>query len=241
MNVRWHRLDENGPGLAASVLLHGIVIVLLLWQFRHAVPERQPDLHRVLVDIVHLGPETASAPAPAKAPAASQQATVRRPDRAHSPRETVQPRALKPSDDLDNRLNALAKLKAPETNTQTLIGPGNATAPPAENDAPAGSDAAYALRDYVRAQVLRRWSLDLALVGKGRTIVALRVTMKATGEITRAEIVDTRRYAADAVFRQIAMSARNAVLLSSPIQLPAGSYPAETEMTIGLDPRDAMR
>jgi len=49
------------------------------------------------------------------------------------------------------------------------------------------------------------------------------------------------RHATDAVFRQIAMSAKNAVLLSSPILLPAGNYPAQTEMTIQLNPRDAMR
>jgi hypothetical protein len=37
------------------------------------------------------------------------------------------------------------------------------------------------------------------------------------------------------------MSARNAVLLASPIALPAGDYPAQTELTLLLDPRDAMR
>ena len=37
------------------------------------------------------------------------------------------------------------------------------------------------------------------------------------------------------------MSAKTAALPSSPILLPAGSYPAETEMTIQLNPRDAMR
>ena len=37
------------------------------------------------------------------------------------------------------------------------------------------------------------------------------------------------------------MSAKTAALPSSPILLPAGSYPAKTEMTIQLNPRDTMR
>ena len=88
---------------------------------------------------------------------------------------------------------------------------------------------------------MRRWNLDLDLLGSRRIIVALRVTMKANGAISLAEIVDKQRYATDAVYRQIAMSARNAVILSSPIALPPGSYPAITEMTLSLDPRDAAR
>ena len=56
-----------------------------------------------------------------------------------------------------------------------------------------------------------------------------------------ARAASKHRHATDAVFRQIAMSAKNAVLLSSPILLPAGNYPAQTEMTIQLNPRDAMR
>jgi hypothetical protein len=78
-------------------------------------------------------------------------------------------------------------------------------------------------------------------VGSRHIVIALRVTMKANGVIALAEIVDRRRYATDAVYRQVAMSARNAVILSSPIALPPGAYPATTEMTLSLDPRDAAR
>ena len=47
-------------------------------------------------------------------------------------------------------------------------------------------------------------------------------------------------YATDAAFRQIAMSARNAILLASPINLPPGSYAPETTMTLTLNPRDVL-
>jgi len=241
MNAYRRFLSDNGPGFAGSLVLHGAVLLLILWTIKTAVPERPQSLHSVLVDIVRLGEETTSPLAERKAAAPALQASARRAATAHSPLEAVQPNATKPSDELDNRLNSLAKLKAPETDTEVLRGPGQSRAETESSDAPAGSDAAYALRDYVRAQVMRRWSLDLSLLGRRQWIVALRVVMKASGQITKAEIVDTHRYASDAVFRQIAMSARNAVLLASPILLPAGNYPAETEMILDLDPRDAMR
>jgi hypothetical protein len=143
-------------------------------------------------------------------------------------------------DDFLNRLNSLSKLRAPETTTQALHGQGETEAPSTSNDAMPGDDAAYSLRDYIRAQILRRWSLDLDAAGARSIVVALHVVMKANGTIASAEIVDKHRYATDAAFRQIAMSARNAILLASPIVLPAGHYPPETTMTLHLNPRDAL-
>ncbi len=61
--------------------------------------------------------------------------------------------------------------------------------------------------------MLRRWNLDLGAPGGRAIIVALHVVMKANGTIATAEIVDKHRYATDAAYRQIALSARNAVLL----------------------------
>jgi hypothetical protein len=241
MNEYRRYLADNGPGFAVSALAHGLVLLLILLHFKPIAPAEQEKLHSVLVDIVHLGDETTSPPSKQKAAVPQQEASARRAPTAHSPVEAVQRNRPKPVDDLDNRLNALSKLRAPETDTQALTGPGQSRAESTSNDAAAGSDAAYALRDFVRAQVMRRWNLDLSLLGERKWIVALRVVMKSNGTIREAEVVDKHRYATDAVFRQIAMSAKNAVLLSSPIALPAGSYPAETEMTLNLNPRDAMR
>ncbi|HEX4293736.1 MAG TPA: hypothetical protein VHZ29_06350 [Rhizomicrobium sp.] len=241
MNEYRRYLADNGPGFAVSALAHGVVLLLILLHFKPIAPAEQEKLHSVLVDIVHLGDETTSPPSKQKAAMPQQEASVRRAPTAHSPVEAVQRNRPKPVDDLDNRLNALSKLRAPETDTQALTGPGQSRAESTGNDAAAGSDAAYALRDFVRAQVMRRWNLDLSLLGERKWIVALRVVMKSNGTIREAEVVDKHRYATDAIFRQIAISAKNAVLLSSPIALPAGSYPAETEMTLNLNPRDAMR
>lgn len=235
------KVAENGPGVAASLLVHGLILLALLLWVRHTAAEA-PDsgLRAVLVDIIHLGAETASPPAPQRSTSPSQEASVQRAPTAHSPRIGYAPHAPPKTDDLENRLNQLSKLRAPETSTQALHGAGEQTVD-AASDAAAGNDAMYSLRDYLRAQIERRWNIDLGVLGERRIVVALRVVMKRNGTITAAEIVDKTRYASDKQFRQIAISARNAILLASPIALPAGDYPAETEMTLKLDPRDAMR
>ncbi len=228
-------LLRNGPGVAGSAALHVLALLLVLLCMRQAAkPDTQ--LRTVLIDIVRIG--TASSPEPGKTAA---QAFARRAPTAHSPPSAVAPHAVKPPDDLQNRLNALAKLSQPETDTRALRGNG-AARDGATQDGSAGSgDGAYSLKDFLRAQIVRRWNLDLDALGAQRIVVLLHVVMKSDGRILAAEIVDKRRYATDAQYRRIAMSARNAILLASPIALPAGDYPAETEVTLSLDPRDAMR
>jgi hypothetical protein len=61
------------------------------------------------------------------------------------------------------------------------------------------------------------------------------------GIVSKAEIVDQLRFNSDATYHSIALSARNAVLLSSPIALPAGAYDDIIDMILNLNPRDALR
>ena len=104
-----------------------------------------------------------------------------------------------------------------------------------------GDQAAYGVRDFVRQQVVRHWSLDLHTLGARRFQIAIHVVMTRSGKIEKAEIVDMQRYRTDAVFRDIALSARNAVLLSSPVPLPAGNYAEIMDMTLNFNPRDALQ
>ncbi len=97
------------------------------------------------------------------------------------------------------------------------------------------------MRDFVRQQVVRHWSLDLHVLGARSFQIAIHVVMTRTGTIEKAEIVDMQRYRTDAVFRDIALSARNAVLLSSPVPLPVGNYPEVMDMTFNFNPRDALQ
>jgi hypothetical protein len=232
---------ENGPGVLASGLAHGLVLVLILFWLGTIVKPEHEQLHTVFIDIIRLGETTESPPAPQKAKTPQQQAFARRAPTAHSPDVGVRPNPNPVvHDDFLNRLNSLSKLRAPETDTQAIHGQGETEAPSTSNDAEPGDEATYSLRDYIRAQILRRWNLDLSATGAHSIIVALHVVMKANGTISTAEIIDKHRYATDAAYRQIAMSARNAILLASPITLPPGHYAPETDMTLNLNPRDAL-
>lgn len=235
-------VDEKGPGFLASALVHGLALLLIFFWIKSTPQPSSERLRTVLVDIIRIGDETTSPPAPQKSAMPQQQAFAPRASTAHSPPVGVELDKIKPPpDDFQNRLNALSKLRAPETDTQALHGAGESRAESTSDDAAPGSEAIYSLRDYIRAQVMRRWNLDLSAPGGRAIVVVLRIVMKSNGTISTAEIVDKHRYATDAAYRRIAMSARNAVLLSSPISLPPGTYAAETEITLRLNPMDALR
>src|SRR5215467_1196923 len=78
-------MADNGPGIIASGTAHALALLLILFWF-HAAPRTSPEkLRTVLVDIVHLGDETASPPSPQKSPTPQQQAFAHRAATAHSP------------------------------------------------------------------------------------------------------------------------------------------------------------
>jgi hypothetical protein len=67
------------------------------------------------------------------------------------------------------------------------------------------------------------------------------VVLTRDGVVNKAEIVDQLRFNSDATYRSIALSARNAVLLSSPILLPNGAYDDVFDIVLNLNPRDTLR
>ena len=231
-------VQANGPGIAGSVFLHGLglALVLVFWA-RTGAPPPQTATPFLPVDIVKLGDETA-------APAAPQQSLVpqeraARIPVAHSatPRSaTVSPSGKAPPEDaVEARLRGLAQLRQPDAE---LSLENDATGDTNSTNGKTGDKAAYSLRDYIRAVVERRWGLDFAMLGKRDFKIAIHVEMTHNGKVILAEIVDKKRYRTDAVFREIALSARNAVILSSPFVLPPGQYRDVMNMVITFDPRD---
>jgi hypothetical protein len=91
----------------------------------------------------------------------------------------------------------------------------------------------------VRAQVERHWNPDAVALGARNFTILIHVVMKSDGTIIKAELVD--KSLADPEYHYLALSARNAVLLSSPISLPVGRYEKIIDVTLNLNPRDAMR
>jgi hypothetical protein len=239
------------PGVISSLLLHALAAYLLITRL-DIVPRTLAPV--VPVDVVQLAEETISPPplqktagpqqkaaAPAKraeelaslAPPTFRPPTAPAPAEPQPPPEQVQ----QPRDELQLRLEALAKLRQPETGSPS----GTSGRSASNNGTGLGPGAAYSVKDLVRAQVERRWNLDLDGLGARNFVIAIHVVLTRDGVVNKAEIVDQLRFNSDAIYRSIALSARNAVLLSSPILLPNGAYDDVFDMTLNLNPRDALR
>jgi hypothetical protein len=218
---------QNRAGVTGSVLLHILALALWLsWSLLHPVQKAQP-LRAMLVDLVNL-----PVVAPGIAGGAPQ---VARSHEASAPRAIgVRPQgATPPPDIMEARIAALANLS---TAASALPAP--------DNDGTAGgagNGGGYALADFVRAQILRRWWPDLAPGAARGMPVALQLKMTRAGVITDVRIVDQQRFNNDKLFHGMALSARNAATLASPIALPPGKYDAVMDIVITLDPQAVLR
>jgi hypothetical protein len=237
--------EGDGRGLAASLALHGLFALLILLLLLHGVAHAPlvPPPRFVPVEVVRLGDETTSPPQPVRA-RIPQPVTPRAP--AHQPASANRPEGTAPTatrpapDDLETRLHALANLRQPQSSLQPVDTPA-ADTPAASDDATPGAEAAYAVRDLIRAQVERKWSFDVTALGASSFQIALRIVVLKNGTVAKVDILDRERFTRDVLYRQIALSARNAVLLSSPLTLPPGAIDYSKEVTLTLNPRDTLR
>jgi len=228
---------ESAAGFALSVLLHGLVLCLLLVVGVFGTRGSQGGLEIVPVE-VEIAHQNASAPAEPPTGALPQ------PDAAHASVATADGVARLSAPDIDAlkaKLEALAKLRQPEAITPSEE---NGAARPdrvaTNDDITSGLEGPFSVKDYIRAQVERRWNPDPAILRNNAFSVPIHVEITSAGVVLKAEIVDTAR-AADPDYREVAVSARNAVLLSSPLALPAGHYQDVMDMVLYLNPKDALR
>jgi len=231
----------NGPGIAGSVFLHGFCLALILFFWaRTGTQPPQTAAPFVPVEIVQLGDETAAPPAPQRTPVPQERAARIPVAQSSTPRPNgISPSGKAPPEDaVEAKLRGLAQLRQPDA---MLSLDNDSTADTDSTNGKTGDEATYSLRDYIRAVVERRWSLDFGMLGKRDFKIAIHVKMTRDGKVTLAEIVDKERYKKDAVFREIALSARNAVILSSPFSLPPGTYRDVMDMVIAFDPKDTVR
>lgn len=234
--------DRNfGVGLAGSAILHGLALLLLLFLIAHGRREqRSPPFRIVPIDMVQLGEDTTSPAQPLKAPVPQEKAAPR-PKYNPAP-QGVAPQKTRPlPDELESKLRTLSKLRQPPSETPLEEDETGASNVSADSDgARRGPHAAYSLRDYIRAQVERRWSVDLSN-GRNRDVaIPIRIEMTSRGVVNKAEIVEVTRAATDRAYRDVAISARNAVLLSSPFTLPAGRYESVMTITLLMNPKDTL-
>jgi hypothetical protein len=246
MGAAKRRARESGPGFASALFLHGLIVALIIaMRMPIGSPQINQPFRIVPVDVVSFGEETTTLPAVVKSalPQQKRVPTKRQQEATLSPLEGVAPDGSKPVplDNLAAKLRALARLRQPETTPATIDNSGQSDVTSASDDAIAGDNAAYSVRDFVRQQVVRHWSLDLHALGTRQLRISIHVVMTRSGRIEKAEIVDMQRYRTDPIFRDVALSARNAVLLSSPVPLPAGNYAEVMSMTLNFDPHDALQ
>ena len=243
-------------GLIGSLALHALIIVLILYRMNAPQPPHAV-VHIFPADII-LSDEITSPQQPLKADVPLQQAAPVRPQqrgvvRSPQARQTAslepykpnpptatEPAAKQTGDELQAKLEAFAKLRQPDSGRQAL-GSSGTSKYAATSDGAALGPAAYSVNDFIRAQVERRWNLDLTILEDPNLTVSIHVVLTRDGIIKKAEIVDNGRFKSDAVYHSIALSARNAVLLSSPIALPAGQYADILDIVLNMNPKDMVK
>jgi hypothetical protein len=233
---------KRHPGLVLSLLLHLLLLLAIFRFLQNPAPHETSAPPVVAIDIVRLGMEHASPASPRKSPMPLQSANPTRRQEASNPvkAQGVGKNATPlPLDDIDAKLRALAKLRQPQTDPRLLAHDGISNVD--ASDGAARGDARYSVRDFVRAEIERHWNLDLSQLGDRDFSIPLHIVLKRDGTILKAEVVETPRFRDDKAYRFIAISARNAALLSSPLKLPPGDYEPVMDMELSFRPRDVLR
>lgn len=224
---------DGGPGVLLSLLLHLLLLLATLWYVHHRPVLTDNQLRTLPVELVLGGTMGQQA---STAPATRVQVARPHPESAPVP-EGVSPKGTKqPEDELSAKLRALAQLKTPDAalpNADNTSAPGGTGSGEGEGN--------YALKDFIRAQILRRWLPDLSIPGARNMPVLVRLRLLKSGVIDTVTIVDQQRFITDKAFRDMALSARDAALLASPIQWPGGLTQKSQTLTITLDPKAVLR
>jgi outer membrane biosynthesis protein TonB len=146
-----------------------------------------------------------------------------------------------PADDLSVRLQQLARLRQPAPpmppSPRQQKAPGSSDVTATATDAAPALDASYGVKDFIRAQVERRWNPDSKMLKGSDWVAAIHVVLRPDGSVERAEIVDDPRHHAENAYRDFAQSARNAVLLSSPLTVPPGEYDLAKDIVLDFHSR----
>lgn len=150
-----------------------------------------------------------------------------------------------PTDELSKKLQELALLRQPspplKADPQQQNGAGLSNVTTGSANAASGKTAAYSVKDFIRAQVERRWNLSRNMVQADNWTISVHITLRRDGSVTLAEIVDDPRLRTNRVFRDFAYSARDAVILSSPLAIPPGAYEIARDIVIDFDPRRVLQ
>jgi len=261
----------RGAALLCSLCLHAAIALLIILGLPGLLKAPAETPMVVPVDLVQFGDKTEAPAAEQKAQVpqeqASETATVDAPEAVPVPQSpppapapdvptsregakpeprtaTHPPKPPAPVDELAARLQALARLHQPAAHAppaprqQDGTGTSNVTA---STDAARGPQASYSVKDFLRAQIERHWTMEQAVAHIPNAVVLIHLGVSRDGKVTFAEVVPDPRYRTDDALRELAYSARNAVLMSSPLTLPPGRYEEVRDITLDFRPRDVLR
>lgn len=239
--------DGFGWAVGGSAALHLLIALLIIFALPGLMAPPPAEEVVLPLNLVQLGGATIpSAPEKtvgqrAEAPPEAPQAEPPKPDRPVEIRPQKKPPSL---DDVNTLVRLVEKLHqpapaVPDAPPQSRTGPSTLTA--ANNNAELGRPGTFSVKDFLRAQIERYWEFDVRKLGAADVVVSIHMVIERDGRVTSADIVADPRYTSDPTYRELADSARRAVLIASPLQLPPGPRDAFRDMTLSFSPRDTGR
>lgn len=230
---------RNVLGFAGSLVLHAAVLLALLAVGQGGSQATAGGARFIPVEVLTEAHD-ATQPVATGAAVASEQwqkGTLADAGAAGAAPAALPDAGKAPQDALETKLEALARLRQADAEIQS--GPNREMA--ATGDAQSfGSGVPFGLRDFLRAQVERRWHLDVANLAAANESVPIHVEIARDGSVLKAE-AERGTQSDDPAYRELVASARNAVLAASPFALPPGRYQDVMEVVLDLNPRDALR
>ncbi|MDE2463435.1 MAG: hypothetical protein KGO02_06960 [Alphaproteobacteria bacterium] len=226
------------PGWGGSLVLHGLALALIFVFLARHSPTPGPPLKPLYIEIVPEVPLGAHSAAPVSVPSHLPQFQATHGRRAAPRPQGVRRHGTEPlRDPFELKLRRLAELRNPDS---TLSLKTEGTAAQTAGTAGEPGDLTYSVRDAIRARVLRKWNIDFGRLAGRHIIVTLHVSLTGSGRLASISIANERAHAKDLTWMDIALSARNAVILSAPFALPIQLRRKGFSFTITLDPRETL-
>lgn len=223
----------------SSLAAHGVMLaVLLLWPgLENLAASPTFTLTVDLVEDRSLGsnaPEMPAGPAP-EAAASAPTGTGAGASSASAAKGIETPRA--PTQVGQDATAAVGDLLRGAEAAHGGAAPGPSTSAGGVFDvADAGGTGAASLEDFIRVQITRRWQIN---PDAPDAHVSLRISIGPNGSVLA--VAPESDGGEDRVYRALAIAARNAALLSSPLQFPRGTFAITGELVVTLNTRDARR
>ena len=101
-----------------------------------------------------------------------------------------------------------------------------------------GRDLTISEKDAIASSIKQCWNLDAGDRDIENMLIEIRVHLMPDGTVKKVQILDKALYKSDAHFKSVAESARRAVYICSPFEVPLGKYETWKTMLLRFNPMD---